>query len=316
MRERFQIESMKAVLAGISVLVFAGATQAAPPITAAVFSPDGKSVLVGSQAGIKILAYPSLGLQRKIATQLAHVHDLVFSPDGKRFAAGGGSPAETGEVELFSWPKCESIKLHRWHDDLVYRLAWRGRPNLLAVASGDRSVVLFSGQQQRLKGHSRPVTSVGFLPGGDYLVSAGWDNSLRLWDLKTGKLRRTMDNHTGPVHDLAVRPVREGLPLVATASADRTVRFWQPTIGRMVRFARFPAEPLAIDWTPNGQRLLAACADNLVRVIDPQTVKVTARIPTVVSRPITVLATPDGRNIIVGGSDGKVNRIPLHPPDP
>ena len=36
--------------------------------------------------------------------------------------------------------------------------------------------------------------------------------------------------------------------MVASASADRTIRIWQPTIGRLVRYVRLEAEPLSIAW--------------------------------------------------------------------
>ena len=56
--------------------------------------------------------------------------------------------------------------------------------------------------------------------GGEHditLVSAGRDQSMRLWDLASGKALRTFDNHTGAIVGLAVRP---GLPAGSTPSAN------------------------------------------------------------------------------------------------
>ena len=83
---------------------------------------------------------------------------------------------------------------------------------------------------------------------GKTLVSAGVDQSVRVWDLESAKLIRSLNQHTKPVHALALRPTEVGLPMVASAAGDRTIRLWQPTIGRMVRYVRLDAEPLNIAW--------------------------------------------------------------------
>ena len=48
-----------------------------PPVTALAFAPDGEVVLVGSQAGLEVRAWPGLETKRKLATSLAHINDLA-----------------------------------------------------------------------------------------------------------------------------------------------------------------------------------------------------------------------------------------------
>jgi WD40 repeat protein len=128
---------------------------------------------------------------------------------------------------------------------------------------------------------------------------------------------RTLDNHTAAVHALALTPPteeerREGaLPQLASASADRTVRIWQPTIGRLVRFARLPAEPLDIAWAPDAARIVAACDDGHVRVIDPLTAEVTADVPAIEGWAYAVAVAPDGRKALVGGEGGQLKVVSL-----
>src|SRR5262245_55211599 len=100
------------LLSSLCPLCLCGSTAfAAPPVTAVAFTPDGRSVVVGSQAGLEVRTWPELERVRTLATELAHVHDLAFAPDGKSLAAAGGAPAQSGVVELFRWP--DGGLLHR-----------------------------------------------------------------------------------------------------------------------------------------------------------------------------------------------------------
>ncbi|HEY8504084.1 MAG TPA: WD40 repeat domain-containing protein [Gemmataceae bacterium] len=301
--------------AALALSLCAADAAAAPPVTAVEFAPGGRSVVVGSQSGIEVRSWPGLRPLRRIETALAHTHDLAFSPDGTRLAASGGSPGESGVVEIFDWPGGKSLRRLRGHEDVAFAVAWDPGSGSLATAGLDRIVLLWdpdSGKVvRRFEGHSRGVTAVSFLPGGTDLLSAGIDQSLRVWDLRNGGLRRSLDNHTLPVHDLAVRPGGDGPPMVASVAEDRTVRFWQPTIGRLVRFARLESAPLAADWLPDGSRAAVACADGRVRLIDPDTATVTGDFPALDGWAYSLAVHPSGAAAVVGGGDGRVKRVPL-----
>jgi WD40 repeat protein len=298
-------------------LVVATSTAAAdPPVTALAFAPDGKAVLVGSQDGIQVRTWPDLKSDRTVPTELAHVHDLVFSPNGKALAAVGGSPSERGTAELFQWP--EGTLLHRVqpHKDLIYAVAWSGDSATLVTASADQTLRLLDARTGKstvvYEGHSRGVLAAAFLPSDKQLVTAGVDESLRIWEAGTGKPERILSNHTRSVNGLAVRPTTDSSapPLVVSVSDDRTVRLWQPTLGRMVRFARLPSEPRAVAWTADGASILAACKDGQLRVIDPESVEVRATLPAVEGVAYSMAVAPDG-SVLIGGGNGQLRRISL-----
>lgn len=295
----------------ICVITATQHAHAAPPITAAAFAPDGHFVVVGSQSGIEVYKWPNLESARRIKTSLAHVHDLAFSPDGKSLAAAGGAPAEEGGFEIFSWPDGQRTRRVQSLGDVVYQLAWIGDDRLaLAGEAGDVIISDLKGDSlQRLKGHSRGVLAIAVLPDGKQLVSGSVDQSVRVWDVETGELVRTLSNHTAAVRDVAVRTAGEGLPLIATAGADKTVRFWQPTIGRMVRFARLESAPLTIAWSPDGARLAVTCENGHLRIIDPETTDVIKDAPAVDGWAYTVAASPRGNDMLVAGEGGQLRRV-------
>jgi WD40 repeat protein len=289
------------------------ALAADPPVTALAFTPDGKSVLVGSQAGVQVRSWPELKPLRSLPTELSHVHDLAFSPDGRMLALAGGSPAENGTIELLEWPDAKLRHRVRLHKDVVHAVAWASDSATLVTASADQTVRRMNAESAKasavFEGHSRGVLAAVLLPGDKQLVTAGGDESLRVWAVSTGEIERILSNHTRSVTGLAVRPGGDP-PMLVSISDDRTVRIWQPTLGRMVRFARLPSEPRAVAWTTDGASIVVACKDGALRVIDPETVEVRQTIPAIDGVAYPLAVAPDG-SVLVGGRDGQLRRVTL-----
>ena len=286
-------------------------SAAEPPITAATFAPDGQSILVGSQRGLREYSWPALQLLRTLDTSLMHIHDLAFSDAGKQLAAVGGRPAETGELEVVAWPDGASLSRKIVGEDVLYQVVWRTAGAGYYIAGPDHRVLalnLAGELDYELSGHSGDVSAVALLTA-ETLVSAGEDQTLRVWQTNERQMLRTLSNHTQPVLDLAVRP--SGGEVLASCGADRTIRFWQPRRGRLMRFAKLPSPALAIAWTPDGSRLVAACADGHLRCIDPDSVTITQDEPVADGWLYTLAVAPDSRFAFVGGEHGTVHAIPL-----
>ena len=65
-------------------------------------------------------------------------------------------------------------------------------------------------------------------PDGTTLVSGSDDNTIRLWAVKTGELKRVL---TGHGHDVSVVAFSPDSTTVASGSEDRTVRLWDTETG-------------------------------------------------------------------------------------
>jgi WD40 repeat protein len=58
---------------------------------------------------------------------------------------------------------------------------------------------------------------------GKYVISGGYDWTVRLWELATGKEVRRFTGHEGSVYSVAVTPDGK---YVISGSGDKTVRVW------------------------------------------------------------------------------------------
>ena len=201
------------------------------------------------------------------------------------------------------------------HDDSVLSFVWRDNTNLIS-ASLDRLLTHWDLETKQAvktyRGHSPGVSSVCILKSGE-MVTAGHDQSVRVWHDETGAWVHSLNQHSKPVNSIAVCPAATGKPMVATAAEDRTMRFWQPTIVRMMRYVRLDSEPLDIAWISESQ-IVASCVDGPARVVDTDNVVVDTdnvtvlqTIPVINGWAYAVAYHPHDGSLAIAGSDGQIH---------
>ncbi|NJR67059.1 MAG: hypothetical protein HC772_19885, partial [Leptolyngbyaceae cyanobacterium CRU_2_3] len=80
----------------------------------------------------------------------------------------------------------------------------------------------------QLLGHQGRVWSVAFSPDGKTLASCSEDQTLKLWDWRTGQCLKTWTGHQGWVKSIAFSPNGNQL---ATGSFEHTVKVWDVETG-------------------------------------------------------------------------------------
>ena len=83
-----------------------------------------------------------------------------------------------------------------------------------------------------LKGHRKTLTDIAFTPNGRWAATASLDRSIRLWDVRTGKmLARFLAGHRDWIRTLAFQP--DGNQL-CSGGDDGTIRLWDLTKGKAI----------------------------------------------------------------------------------
>jgi WD40 repeat protein len=101
------------------------------------------------------------------------------------------------------------------------------------------------------------VTGCAISPTGDSIVSASWDQTLKVWDAHTGEERRTLRGHTDGVSGCAISPSGDS---IVSVSDDRTLKVWDTRTGACLSTLYVNGQLHACAFHPDGEHIVAVGA--------------------------------------------------------
>ena len=203
----------------------------------------------------------TLGTNGPIADR---VNTLRFSTDGQRLASGGGEPTRGGEIDL-----------------------WQVRDGKLL--------------QSFNRAHSDAVFSLDFSRDGHYLASGAADRQIKILDLDSGQVVRTLEGHLH--HVLGVSWRADGHAL-ASAGADNVIKIWDPVTGeRKKNIESFGKEVTGINYVGITDQAVASSGDHGVALFKENGDRVRSYSGST-DFMNAVATTADGKIVIAAGQDG------------
>ncbi|KAG8822059.1 hypothetical protein FRC19_006795 [Serendipita sp. 401] len=274
------------------------------PISAAVFSPNGRQIASCSDRTIQLWDVETgQALGEPLRGHRNRVTSVSFSPDGHRIASGSHDhtirlwDAETGQA------LGEPLRSRR---NRVTSVSFSPDGRRIASGLDDYTIRLWDAETGRalgepLRGRRNWVTSVSFSPDGRRIASGSDDYTIRLRDAETlGELLR---DHEDRVNSVSFSP--DGRQ-IASGSHDDTIQLWDAetgqALGKPLRGHR--NQVTSISFSPDGRRVASGSRDVRLRLWDAETGQALGEpLRDHQERVTSVSFSPDGRQIASGSYD-------------
>jgi hypothetical protein len=170
---------------------------------------------------------------------------------------------------VYNWLRCSGWTAERIESALSFS---EGLPPLRL-----RHPVRAGGSERTFEGHGTIVTGCAVTPDGRRVVSASWDDTLKVWELETGQELATLEGHGDSVTGCAVTP--DGRRVVS-ASGDNTLKVWELETGQeLATLEGHGAWVTGCAVTPDGRRVVSASGDNTLKVWELETGRCLSTLP-------------------------------------
>jgi RNA polymerase sigma factor (sigma-70 family) len=226
-------------------------------VTAAAFSPDGKTLFTGSYDAKPRLWDAGAGKELAVLGTRLPVYDAAFSSDGKLLVAQTGNITDHA-IRVWDVATRKEVGRLAGHQSAVSVLAFSADGKSLASGSADATVGLWDlaarKEVHRLEADGWGGTAIGFSADGRALLSGGMGSNAVAWDAKTAKEVRKFDTGDGYFGRMAFSP--DGKVVASWGRQRDSVGLWDTATGKELRrLDPVPKWVNALAFSPDGSLL-------------------------------------------------------------
>lgn len=187
-----------------------------------IISPDGKNLAVSASSGLYVERADTLDEVWRAAADPAP-ESISYSPDSTLIA---GAAHDDKQESIVLWDAATGVVVHTL-DGRAWPVKWQD-----SDASGQ---------------------PMAWSPDGSSIAAAGDENTIVIWNPKTGEQSATLTGHSGPVSGIAWSPDSQGL---ASIGGDGSLLLWDLETGGVSHTLENVGSRI-LAWSPDG-KLLAA----------------------------------------------------------
>jgi len=237
-------------------------------------SPDGHIIVSGSRdKTIKVWNLHTGKLSRNFAGHSDTVETVAISADGHIIVSGSHDKT----IKVWNLHTGELIRTLAGHPDQVYCVAISADGQIIVSGGSEETIKvwnLHTGELIRTigehlwwvnsaDGHSHNVVkTVAISPDGQTFVSGSDDATIKVWNLHTGKLIRTLAGHSYWVNTVAISADEH---IIVSGSRDKTIKVWNLHTGELERtLAGHSNSVYCVAISPDGQTLVSGSREEII----------------------------------------------------
>lgn len=160
-----------------------------------------------------------------------HIYSLSFNPSGDLLAGG-----------------CYNGKIHLWDVETGEMMTLEGHPQTMTMRDDDEYFSVFS---------------VSFSPSGSVLASGSEDKTIKLWNVRTGQLIKTLVGHSRTVHSVTFHPSGD---VLASGSTDSVIKLWNVRTGQLIKTLEGSGNCHSLSFSPSGDVIVAGGANSSIEI--------------------------------------------------
>mmetsp|Transcript_24060 Transcript_24060/g.48585 ORF Transcript_24060/g.48585 Transcript_24060/m.48585 type:complete len:313 (+) Transcript_24060:737-1675(+) len=185
-------------------------------------------------------------------------------------------------------------------------------PGIITSSSRDKTIVVWEidleiddipRPKKRLKGHSNFVSDCKLSSDGQFCISSSWDNTLRLWDISSGK---TLQKFIGHKKDILTVSFSKDNRHIVSGSRDSSIKFWN-SIGQCKEtfLDKSSSWVNQVQFLPSKKPVLLSCDwEGVIKIWDIPAKKIQTKLLGHKGYISCVAVSPDGSLCASGGKDG------------
>ncbi|MHC4626231.1 MAG: protein kinase domain-containing protein [Planctomycetota bacterium] len=286
-------------------------------VNALALIADGKHIVSGGWDFV--IRMWDMSTSQEVQTLKGHedgVKALAYSADERRIVSGSADDT----IKIWDRDTGACVLTLRGHDDDVESVAVSPHGRWIASGSRDHAIKLWDADMppdvlmlcvdpQGVNVQDEKIHAIDFSPDGRHIVSASGpamgkspkDNTVRIWDARTGETLKVLRDHTDTVEAVTYSPKGDK---IISGSRDGTVRLWDPeTCEVLGNLTGHSDRVTSVICSPDGKQIASGSWDGMIKLWNIVSGKCTKTLDGHANGVTALDYSPLGDRIVSGGRD-------------